>query len=216
MSDRFFCCSDCIYVRFSVSDRFFGFFGRDSAPRAYSQARFGPSGHHWLALGRSWGGLGGSLATPWATLWETKRAKRYACACLRVFSVDVLGASWWALGTSLGVLGGSLGVPWGLGASLGGPWVALGRSLGLLGKSWGGPWGSLGGHWRSLGVVGELLGGLRGCSGCLLGSSGSLGRGFGATGGLTKTLKQNHPVFLVLSAFGSSRGAPSDVVFSFF
>ena len=57
VSDRFFCFSDRIHVRFSVSDRFFGFFGRcflherihgrDSAPRAYSRARFlsGPSGY---------------------------------------------------------------------------------------------------------------------------------------------------------------------------
>ena len=106
------------------------------------------------APGRSLGVPGRSWATPWATLWETKCAKRYACAGLRVFSVGVLGASWWALGVSLGVLGGSLGGAWGSWScsweAFGGRWGVLGASWGVFGRSLGVPGGSLATPWATL------------------------------------------------------------------
>ena len=113
------------------------------------------------------------------------------------------------------MLGGSLGVPWG-------SWGVLRGSLGLSGRVLGAPWevlGVLGGPWEVIGgtwrVVGEPLGGLRGCLGCLLGSSGGLGWRLWSHWGAYENVKKPL-VFVVFSAFGSSRGAPSDVVFSFF
>ena len=112
VSDRFFCFPNCIYVRFLVSDRFFGFFGRDLAPRAYSWARLSPLVGSWEVLGWSWGVLGDSLGDP---VGDQARQTLRLCMFARFLSGgpqgflvgpwDVLGGAWGLLGGTLGVLG---------------------------------------------------------------------------------------------------------------